>query len=113
MKRYTDAESLKEDAEAKLDELFKPYRSYTAEIINLVEAVQDEEKKEQYKEVFSIALGDTVLLISKSTGIRESHRIVKFYEYPLTERKEQGRTGKHKTVIRGGSENRARIVMRR
>lgn len=59
--RYTDAESLKEDAEAKLDELSKPYRSYTAEIINLVEAVQDEEKKEQYKEVFSIALGDTVL----------------------------------------------------
>lgn len=85
--RYTDAESLKEDAEAKLDELSKPYRSYTAEIINLVEAVQDEEKKEQYKEVFSIALGDTVLLISKSTGIRESHRIVKFYEYPLTKEK--------------------------
>ena len=69
------------------DELSKPYRSYTAEIINLVEAVQDEEKKEQYKEVFSIALGDTVLLISKSTGIRESHRIVKFYEYPLTKEK--------------------------
>ena len=36
---------------------------------------------------FSIALGDTVLLISKSTGIRESHRIVKFYEYPLTKEK--------------------------
>ena len=54
--RYTDAESLKEDAEAKLDELSKPYRSYTAEIINLVEAVQDEEKKEQYKEVFSLLL---------------------------------------------------------
>ena len=49
--------------------------------------VQDEEKKEQYKEVFSIALGDTVLLISKSTGIRESHRIVKFYEYPKEKNK--------------------------
>ena len=47
--RYTDAESLKEDAEAKLDELSKPYRSYTAEIINLVEAVQDEEKKDSTK----------------------------------------------------------------
>ena len=47
--RYTDAESLKEDAEAKLDELSKPYRSYTAEIINLVEAVQDEEKKNSTK----------------------------------------------------------------
>lgn len=28
-----------------------------------------------------------MLLISKSTGIRESHRIVKFYEYPLTKEK--------------------------
>ena len=63
------------------------HRTGVITIINLVEAVQDEEKKEQYKEVFSIALGDTVLLISKSTGIRESHRIVKFYEYPLTKEK--------------------------
>lgn len=85
--RYTDVESLQEDAEAKLDEISKPYKSYTAEVINLAEAEQDEEKKEQYREVFSIGLGDTVLLISKSTGIRESHRIVKFYEYPQTREK--------------------------
>lgn len=79
--RYTDIESLKEDAEAKLDEISKPYKSYTADVVNLAE------QSEEHKEVFSIALGDTVLLISKSTGIRESHRIVKFYEYPLTREK--------------------------
>lgn len=79
--RYTDVESLKEDAEAKLDEISKPYKSYTADVVNLAE------QSEEHKEVFSIALGDTVLLISKSTGIRESHRIVKFYEYPQTREK--------------------------
>ena len=85
--RYTDVESLREDGEAKLDELSKPYKSYTADIINLAEAVQDEEEKERYREVFEIALGDTVLLMSKSTGIRENHRIVKMYEYPQTKAK--------------------------
>lgn len=79
--RYMDVESLKEDAEAKLDEISKPYKSYTADVVNLAE------QSEEHKEVFSIALGDTVLLISKSTGIRESHRIVKFYEYPQTREK--------------------------
>ena len=72
---------MQEDGEAKLDELSKPYKSYTADVINLAEV------SEEYKEVFSVGLGDTVLLISKSTGIRESHRIVKFYEYPLTKEK--------------------------
>lgn len=85
--RYTDVQSLCEDGEAKLDELSKPYKSYTADIINLVEAVQDEEERERYREVFDIALGDTVLLMSKSTGIRESHRIVKMYQYPQTKAK--------------------------
>ena len=79
--RYTTVESLQEDAEAKLEELSNPYRSYTAEVINLAE------QSEEYKEVFTIGLGDTVLLISKSTGIREKHRIVKFYEYPQTKEK--------------------------
>ena len=69
---------MQEDGEAKLDELSKPYKSYTADVINLAEV------SEEYKEVFSVGLGDTVLLISKSTNIREKHRVVKFYEYPLT-----------------------------
>lgn len=76
--RYTVRESLQEDGEAKLDELSKPYKSYTADVINLAEV------SEEYKEVFSVGLGDTVLLISKSTNLREKHRVVKFYEYPLT-----------------------------
>ena len=66
--RYTVRESLQEDGEAKLDELSKPYKSYTADVINLAEV------SEEYKEVFSVGLGDTVLLISKSTNIREKHR---------------------------------------
>ena len=78
---------MREDGEAKLDELSKPYKSYTADIVNLVEAVQDEEERERYREVFDIALGDTVLLMSKSTGIRERHRIVKMYQYPQTRSK--------------------------
>ena len=85
--RYTSVESLREDGEAKLEELSKPYKSYTAEIINLAEAVQDEEEKEQYREVFSFGLGDTVSLISKSQNLREKHRIVKMYEYPQTKEK--------------------------
>lgn len=85
--RYTSVESLREDGEAKLDELSKPYKSYTAEIINLAEAVQDEEEKEKYREVFSFGLGDTVSLISKSQNLREKHRIVKMYEYPQTKEK--------------------------
>ena len=49
--------------------------------------MQDEEEKEQYREVFAIALGDTVHLISKSANLREKHRIVKIYEYPQTKEK--------------------------
>lgn len=76
--RYSVAESLKEDGEAKLDDLSKPYKSYTADIIDLAS------RSEEYNEVFSYELGDTVMLISKNANIRESHRIVKTYEYPLT-----------------------------
>lgn len=75
--RYTDAESLLEDAEAKLEELSKPYESYTVEIKDLASA-----HPEQYGEILSFGLGDTVMLISKSKRLRESHRIVKMYEYP-------------------------------
>lgn len=79
--RYTVVESMKEDGEAKLDELSKPYKSYTADVVNLAE------QSKEYEDVFSVGLGDTVLLISKSAGIRESHRIVKMYEYPQTRAK--------------------------
>ena len=74
--RYTIVESLIEDAEAKLDELSKPYKSYTVEVIDLAAS------REEYKEFLSYDLGDTVSLISKSKRIRETHRIVKTYDYP-------------------------------
>lgn len=75
--RYTDVESLLEDAEAKLNDLSKPYESYTVEIKDLASA-----HPEQYEDILSFGLGDTVMLISKSKRLRESHRIVKMYQYP-------------------------------
>ena len=74
--RYTVLEALKEDAEAKLEEMSKPYKSYTADVNDLAAA------REEYKLFLSYNLGDTVELISKSKRIREKHRIVKMYEYP-------------------------------
>lgn len=75
--RYTVASSLLEDATAKLDELSKPYKSYTVEVKDLAAA-----KPEQYGEILSFKLGDSVTLISQTEKIREKHRIVKTYEYP-------------------------------
>lgn len=75
--RYTDAESLLEDAEAKLNEISKPYESYTVEVKDLASA-----HPEKYGEILDFELGDTVMLISKSERLRESHRIVKMYQYP-------------------------------
>lgn len=75
--RYSVASSLLEDAEAKLDEMSKPYRSYTVEIKDLAAS-----KSETYGEILGFDLGDTVMLISKSERIRERHRVVKMYKYP-------------------------------
>lgn len=74
--RYTVIDALIEDAEAKLEEVSKPYRSYTADVNDLAAA------REEYKPFLTYRLGDTVELISKSKKIREKHRIVKMYEYP-------------------------------
>lgn len=74
--RYTIAENLKEDAEAKLNELSKPYRSYSADIINLAKL------NNKYKDILDFKLGDTVYLISKDNKFRDKQRIVKFTEYP-------------------------------
>ena len=74
--RYTIAENLKEDAEAKLNEISKPYRAYSASIINLAEI------NDKYKNILDYKLGDTITLISKDNKIREKQRIVKIKEYP-------------------------------
>lgn len=75
--RYTDIESLTEDAEAKLDELSKPYRAYSATVIDLANI-----SKEDYKDILSYSLGDVITLVSKENGIKEKQRIVKMVEYP-------------------------------
>lgn len=75
--RYTDIDNLTEDAEAKLDELSKPYRAYSATIIDLANI-----SKAEYKDILSYGLGDVITLVSKENGIKEKQRIVKLVEYP-------------------------------
>lgn len=74
--RYTIVENLKEDAEAKLDEISKPYRAYAADIINLAKL------NDKYKNILDYKLGDTITLISKDNKFRDKQRIVKIKEYP-------------------------------
>ena len=73
--RYTDVNSLKEDAEAKLDELSKPKRSYQADIVDLAK------QSAEYK-FLDFFLGDTITLLSKQEKFRDKQRIVKYIEYP-------------------------------
>lgn len=73
--RYTVAESLKEDAIAKLEEISKPYRSYSGEIKNLA-------KISKKYTILEFGLGDTITLISKNKKIKDKQRIVKITEYP-------------------------------
>lgn len=74
--RYTIVENLKEDAESKLSEISKPYRSYCAEIINLAKL------NNRYKNILDYKLGDTIYLISKDNKFRDKQRIVKIIEHP-------------------------------
>lgn len=74
--RYTIVENLKEDAEAKLNEISKPYRAYVADIINLAKL------NDKYKDILDFKLGDTVHLISKDNKFRDKQRIVKIIEHP-------------------------------
>ena len=72
---YTDAQALKEDATAKLEDLSKPQVSYSADIIDLAS------QRTEYKD-FSFSVGDTITLIDAATGIREKQRIIKLTQYP-------------------------------
>lgn len=64
--RYTILEDLREDAQAKLDAMAKPYKSYSAKPYNIGEC----------------QLGDTITLISKKNKIYNKFRIVSYTEYP-------------------------------
>lgn len=72
---YEDAEALKEDAEKKLDDMSKPVKSYSADIVDLAA------QRPEYS-IMSFGLGDTILLLDEETGIKEKQRIVKMTEYP-------------------------------
>lgn len=73
--KYTDENSLREDAIAKLEELSKPYKSYGADIVDLASI------NNKYS-ILSYGLGDIITLISKEECIKEKQRIVKMVEYP-------------------------------
>ena len=74
--RYTNTTSLIEDATAKIEEMSRPYKAYTAEVVDLAKA------SEKYKDILSYRIGDTVTLVSKKTKTKEKQRIVKITEYP-------------------------------
>lgn len=73
--RYTIADSLKEDAEAKLADMSKPYVSYSADIVDL-------SRNSQKYSVLQYETGDTVTLIDHVTGEKEKQRIVSTKSYP-------------------------------
>ena len=72
---YEDPQALKEDAEAKLADISKPLKSYSADIVDLAK------RKPEYS-ILSFGLGDIVTLIDNGTGIKDEQRIVKLTEYP-------------------------------
>lgn len=75
--RYTDAQSLFDDAVVKLAALAVPERSYTAKIIDLAKA-----KPEKYGDILKYDLYDVVTLIDRKRKNRINHRIVEVKEYP-------------------------------
>ena len=72
--RYTTAESLRDDAIAKLADLSKPYISYKAVIKDLA-AING-------TDIHMYDIGDTVTIVDKKTRTRETQRIVKMTIYP-------------------------------
>lgn len=73
--RYTIPASLREDALAKLAEACKPLSSYTGSVKDLAAG------STEHPDFFGYGIGDTIALVSKSTGIREKQRIVEIDEY--------------------------------
>ena len=73
--RYTDINSLKEDAEAKLEELSKPKRNYNVQVYDLA-------KNNSEFSFLDFFLGDTITIISNLEKYRDKQRIVKYIQYP-------------------------------
>lgn len=73
--RYTVAENLLADAEAKLVDMSKPLVSYSASVSDLA-------KQSSVYSVLEFGLGDVIILSDPITGTRETQRIVGIKEYP-------------------------------
>ena len=70
-----------EDAEAKLEEMSKPYKVFSADVVDLAKA------NSEYKDILDFGIGDTVTMVSKHPKMREKQRIVKIVKYPETPEK--------------------------
>ena len=81
--RYTHTDQLREDGFKKLEKLSQPYKAYTAKVIDLAA------QSDTYKDILKFGIGDTVTLISETTGIKEKQRIVKLTVYPETPSKNE------------------------
>lgn len=75
--RYTNPQSLFDDAVVKLAALAVPERSYTAKVIDLAKLFP-----ELYDEILNYDLYDIVTLIDRKRKTRINHRIVEVREYP-------------------------------
>ena len=71
--RYTNVQSLFEDAKKKLDQLSKFKRTYETKVIDLSQTLQ-------YK-FLKVNIGDMVTLINNDTKIKEKFRITKLKKY--------------------------------
>lgn len=72
--RYTDAQSLFDDAVLRLNVLSKPMRAYKADVIDLAGI------SAKYS-ILDYALGDTITLVDATKNVRDKQRIVKTTEY--------------------------------
>lgn len=75
--RYTDPQSLFDDAVVKLASLAVPERSYTCKVVDLAKAYP-----EIYSEILKYDLYDVVTQIDRKRKKRINHRIVEVREYP-------------------------------
>ncbi len=75
--RYTNPQSLLDDAIVKLKTLAVPEQSYTAKVIDLAKI-----NPEKYAEILAYDLYDVVTLIDRNRKNRVNHRIVEIKEYP-------------------------------
>lgn len=72
---YEDAQTLKDDAQAKLADLSRPKISYEVELRDLAKM------SEQYS-ILSYSIGDTVDIVDPMVEVKDQQRIVRMSEYP-------------------------------